>query len=660
MKKLIKNQKSLLFILVLLLGVTACNKPEDIITENETTAETILIPVSEPVVNNSFVINNNLVDLNRRLTLVQEPIMFNNNLKSTQSDIFGNTWYFVAEVQAYIMDGKPLSATDVRILGDRAYVTYHRQGSEYAGAIEIIDISDPGFPVIRSYMTFTDTDINTLAIDDRGSDAGERKIWLAGSSFKKGAVLRQVIANNGYLTNDVVDIPLSKAFSDGRITANANGIGFTDQYIYMTSGNSVGGTFQLDKATLSIIAHEEYTDAKAIGVNGANNGAYQVSLVAGDDAKLKVHRVGTNRALENVWDLGSIVHQNVAEPYLGKATVTMRNGENIAYITMNQNGMKAIDVTNGNVVYNSPASMLTTGNTHGLTIDDQYIYMANSDDGLFIGRFPEGGGEIIPVQNWDLDETGASANMVQTDGDWIFVAKGGGGLKILRKIADADYPPAVCDWDEDGAPTCKNNPEVLCEDLVSDFNVLLPERVNAIVNHPELFDPGKRKELVLTETADVSVTFVSEGAGFTNSFGYYTYNENNPPQSVEDIQSSKQIIFANASSGSKGTLEEGDRMYLGAFEAGTVIGYFLIADGWNGSNVTEGLYTFYTNPALNRDGKQQSIMMFSERCSSLLTAFEDVHINGGDKDYNDIVIKTSVTPMSAMDTTDLVLLPAAK
>jgi len=658
MKKLIKYQKSLLFILVLVLGLSACNKPEDVIIENETIAEAVLVPVSEPVVNNSFVINNNSADLNKRLALVQEPIVFNDNLKSSPSDLFGNTWYFVAEVQASLMDGEPLSATDVRIFGNRAYVTYHRQGSEYAGAIEIIDISDPGFPVIRSYMTFTDTDINTLAIDDRGSESGEQKIWLAGSSFKKGAVLRQVIAVDGYLTSDVIDIPLSRAMSNGA-TPNANGIGYTDQYIYMTAGNSSGGTFQLDRATLSIIANEEYSDAKAIGLNGAYNGAYQLSLVAGDNAKLKVHRVGSSRALENSWDLGSIVHQNVAEPYLGKATVTMRNGENIAYIAMNQNGMKAIDVTNGNVVYNSPAGMLTTGNTHGLTIDDQYIYMANSDDGLYIGRFPEGGGEIIPVQHWDLDETGASANMVQTDGDWVFVAKGGGGLKILRKLTDIVIPP-LCDWDEDGAPTCKNNPEELCEYLVSDFNVLLPEYENAIENQPELFDPTKRKELVLTETADVSVTFVSEGAGFTNTFGFYTYNENNPPQSVEDIQSSMQIIFANASSGSKGTLEEGDRMYLGAFEAGTVIGYFIIADGWNGSNVTEGLYTFYTNPAFNRDGTQQSIMMFSERCSSLLTTFEDVHIKGGDKDYNDIVIKTSVTPMSAMNTTDLVLLPAAK
>ena len=102
-------------------------------------------------------------------------------------------------------------------------------------------------------------------------------------------------------------------------------------------------------------------------------------------------------------------------------------------------GMKAVNIETGAVVYTSPLDMLTTGNTHGLAVDDRSIYLANSDDGLFIGcipEIPEIGDNMIFVQHWDLDESGASANMVQTDGEWVFVAKGGGGLKILRKISN--------------------------------------------------------------------------------------------------------------------------------------------------------------------------------------------------------------------------------
>jgi hypothetical protein len=648
MKKKINAQKFLVLFTVLFLGLTSCHKPEDINTEFDDIADI------------AYTINNNFDDLNNRVSIVREPIENDNTLKTldTDGDCSDYTWYLVADIASPKFRGTPLSATDVRVLGDKAYVTYHRQGSTYAGAIEILDISDPTAPTILSSMEFDGVDINTLAIDDFGTDA-ERKIYLAGSSFKKGAILRQVIASDGLLNTDVSDISLSKVYGDDDyISASANGIVFSDDYIYMTSGNSIGGTFQLDRQTLEILANEEYSDAKNVALNGMQSGAYQLSLIAGDEAKLKVHNVGADRDEVNSWDLGVIKHQNVDEPYLGKATLSIREGENIAFIAANERGMIGVDVTSGATVYTSPSDMLSTGNTHGLAIDEKFIYMANSDDGLFIGCIPEDGGEIIEVQRWDLDETGASANMVQTSGDWVFVAKGGGGLKILRKAKNGIYP-SVCDWDADGSPTCVEDAD-LCEYLIADFDVALPSGQNALNNHPEYFE-NENKEVVLTEAASVSVSFVQEGAGYKNAFGYYTYKVSNPPTSVEDIESSMRIIFANASAaGDGGTLKEGDRVNIGSFEAGTVIGYFVIANGWNGTEVTEGLDTFYSIPALNRGKKQQSLMMYSESCGSLLTAFEDIHISKGDRDYNDIVVKTSIDPMSAMDMASVLAMPSAR
>jgi len=636
---------SLFIGIILGFAFTSCNKQTNIDSDFDS------------VVDNAYTVNNTADELNKRMSIIHEPVMFTDgtSFKGSKSAENGYTWYYVAEVAAPIFNGEPLSATDVRILGNRAYVTYNRQGSVYAGAIEVIDITDPGYPVLRSYMQFDGVDINSLAVDDQGSDA-QRRIWLAGSSYKKGAILRQVIAEDGYLTGGVADISLSKALSNNRITASANGIGLSDNYIYISTGNSEGGTFQLDRQSLTFVANEEYPDAKAIALNGTSNGSYQLSLIGGDDGRLLVYRVGENRDLLHDFNLGPIVHQNVADPYYGKATVAIRPGEKTAFIAMNRDGMKAIDIETGNVVYTSPSNMLTIGNTHGLTIDNEFIYMANSDDGLFIGEFPTGGGEIREIQRWDLDETGASANMVQTDGDWVFVAKGGGGLKILRKIPNGDIP-SVCEWDQDGAPTtCKMNPEALCDHLISDFKYTLPDRKDATKKRPGFFQ-NENREIVLNQTADVSVTFVSEGAAYKNTFGYYTYNVNNPPQSVEDIKSSMKIVFANASAqGSGGGLFEGDRLYLGTFDAGTVIGYFLIADGWNGQEVTDGLYTFYTSPQLNRDNAQQSLLLYSESCNSIITAFEDMHIDSGDRDFNDLVVKTSISPESAVNTDDMNML----
>lgn len=636
MYKKINAQKFLVLLAALFIGLTACNKREDIDTD------------IEDVIDKAFVINNNFDDLNTRMHIVREPISDNNSLKllDVGGDCYDYTWFLVAEVDAPTFAGEALSATDVRVFGDRVFVTYHRQGEDIAGGLEVIDISDPTAPVILSYAEFDDADINTLAVDDMGAYAGLR-VFLAGSS-RNGAILRQLYTDiDGLITHRDLDIKLSSAYTDGTTTASANGVTLSDDYIYMSSGNSFGGTFQFDRNDLSMLSHEEYTDAKSVSVNGGSAGAYQLSLVAGDNAKLKVHHVGTDRTLLNSWDLGTIVHQNVDEPYLGKATLSIREGENIAFIAMNSRGAKGINIETGEEVYSTPVDMLTIGNTHGLAVDEKFIYLANSDDGLFIGCLTEEG-EIIEVQRWDLDESGSSANMVQTSGDWVFVAKGGGGLKILRKVENGVYP-AVCNWDADGRPTCVEETE-LCESLVEDFNVVLPDGVNALNAHPEYF-LNENREVVLTENADVSVSFVREGAGYKNSFGYYTYDISNPPTSVDDIKSSMKIIFSNASAaGSGGTLLSGDLVNIGSFDAGTVIGYFVIANGWNGSEVTEGLETFYTIPEFNRTGTQQSIMMYSDACGSLLTAFEDIHISRGDRDYNDIVVKTSIDPMSAMNT----------
>ncbi len=634
-----KLNASLFFILIafLLFGATACNK-----TEIDSSFDT--------TIDDAITINNNFDELNTRLEIYREPVLFTGNTKVLVPDDCGNyTWYFVAEIAAPLFNGEPLSATDVRVLGDRAYVTYQRQGDVHAGGIEIIDISDPGLPVIRSYMEFDGVDINSLAIDDLGTEA-ERRIWLAGSSFKKGAILRQVIANDGYLNGGVVDISLSKILPVGSISASANSIALSSDYIYMSAGNSVGGTFQLNRNSLTFVSHQEYSDAKAVALNGKLAGNYQLTLIGGDNAKLNVYRIGTDRTLVRSIPLGSIVHQNVAEPYLGKATVTISEGSNIAYIAMNSGGMKAVNIETGQVIFTSPANMLTTGNTHGVVTDGGTIYMANSDDGLFIGCIPTAPGEIFQAQHWDLDEVSASANMVQTDGDWVFVAKGGGGLKILKKVDNSVYP-SVDGYDNNGRPNPTPNTEVLCEDLIPNFKAVLSEKKDAMRNLPNLFE-NKNSELILTEKANVTLTFVMESSDYKNSLGYFTYNVQNPPKKIDDIRSNMKLIFANSSAeGSGGTLKEGDQVNLGTFEAGTVIGYFLVSDGWNGYETTEGLYSFFTNSKLNRENSQQSLMLYSESCGTLISAFEDMHSRSGDRDFNDLVIKTTVSPMTAMNVT---------
>jgi len=150
------------------------------------------------------------------------------------------------------------------------------------------------------------------------------------------------------------------------------------------------------------------------------------------------------------------------------------------------------------------------------------------------------------------------------------------------------------------------------------------------------------------------LTFLHEGAGYRNILGYYYYDAANPPTSSTDL--AKIVIFPNASAnGSGGELVEGNTMeILGTFAPNTVVGFFLIANGWQGS-VTNGIETHYTIPAFNGSANTQSIIFHDTNCQSTVICFEDINVsNGGDKDYNDAIFQIKAIPETAIDYTQFI------
>jgi len=57
----------------------------------------------------------------------------------------------------------------------------------------------------------------------------------------------------------------------------------------------------------------------------------------------------------------------------------------------------------------------------------------------------------------------------------------------------------------------------------------MTEKGNVPVNRPQFLASGVVGDVILNQKADVWITFVSEGAGFTNAIGYFTYNPASPP-----------------------------------------------------------------------------------------------------------------------------------
>ncbi|WP_394221572.1 LruC domain-containing protein [Alteromonas gracilis] len=164
----------------------------------------------------------------------------------------------------------------------------------------------------------------------------------------------------------------------------------------------------------------------------------------------------------------------------------------------------------------------------------------------------------------------------------------------------------------------------------------------------------------LTEEAEVFITFIHEGAGYKNSFGYFTFDRNNPPQSKEEIQ--ETIVFPNLS---YPHLTNGHRVSIGTFPADTSIGFFIAANGfWYWTGVKDFAIPYYyslshLNPEKDESLKQHMVLLFDEETDEAVLGFEDLPRTWGDNDFNDALFSVKATPETAIETADLVAMPSA-
>lgn len=240
------------------------------------------------------------------------------------------------------------------------------------------------------------------------------------------------------------------------------------------------------------------------------------------------------------------------------------------------------------------------------------------------------------------------------------------GQTLKPKAANFEYPVKFPGgYNSQGVPEYLVQNDNISQDFLDDINATLPEGDPLFNTHPEYLDPGNEHDLIITELSEVWVTFVHEGAGFRNVLGYYTYDQDNPPQSPSDIDS-VTVIFPNVSyQGSGGGLQSGNKVRLGVFEENTAIGFVIFADGWENQQVTEGEKTFYSDPSFNpeasQDIRQHTVLIHDAYRERFVLAFEDLaRDNTGtyptDDDFNDAVFYATATPYEGVDSDDLPLL----
>ncbi len=242
--------------------------------------------------------------------------------------------------------------------------------------------------------------------------------------------------------------------------------------------------------------------------------------------------------------------------------------------------------------------------------------------------------------------------------------------KSIHKVKQNGYLTLGA-WNSQGLPDYLYPiSDIVEQGLLDDINTSLPENVSGgiPVTHPE-FLAGVETNLVLQENAEVWITFVHEGAGYRNTLGYFTYQQDNPPTSVDDINN-YTIAFPNTSYlNSGGELQTGDKVqlkyydentqsFVNEFPSGTVIGWFLVSDAWNGTNVGDGKYNYYSIPEFNPETdvslKQHNVLLYDNQRNLVLIGFEDLNRESWcDNDFNDAVFYATASPSTAITTDNI-------
>ncbi len=189
------------------------------------------------------------------------------------------------------------------------------------------------------------------------------------------------------------------------------------------------------------------------------------------------------------------------------------------------------------------------------------------------------------------------------------------------------------------------------------------ERINNALPESELNEAfitdDNGSTIHIEETAEVFVTFIHEGAGYKNSFGYFTFDSENPPLSVDQV--SEIIVFPNLS---YPHMAKGHRVSLGVHPAGTSIGFFIAANGFSyytgvKSRKTPYYYSLQNlNPENDPTLRQHAVLLYDEEVSEVILGFEDLPRTWGDNDFNDAVFSIKSTPESAIRKENLNKVPA--
>ena len=229
-------------------------------------------------------------------------------------------------------------------------------------------------------------------------------------------------------------------------------------------------------------------------------------------------------------------------------------------------------------------------------------------------------------------------------------------------------------YDSSGIPKAISIRNPPSDAFLARLGAALPEAKDIRKTNPELIADDVGANLRMKKDGDVYVTFIHEGAGYKNGFGFFTFADGEAPATKADV--AETVVFPNASffnsGGSSNGLKSGDTQKMGSFSAGTNIGFFVAANGFSSSTGLTttptggppgGDWIFYTTKALNSESntalRAHTVLLADSISGTVVLGLEDMLRTRSDcdHDFNDVVFTVYSDPPDAIGTEDLAPMP---
>lgn len=320
----------------------------------------------------------------------------------------------VAEVNAPVYNGFRLKATHVDINGPYAYVSYNTDGDKYLGAIDVINISNPNNPQLVVQAIFPKSDISAISYNDGHLFIAGASSVDASPNLTSPAFVAKMPLQNGLLTTN---------YASTSVLGNvATDIFATSSKYYAVSGNN-GELVRYNRADNTFEASIPVADLRALG--SINN---KIVVLSGTQG-VKVYDANSF-ALQSSFTTS----QDVAE-----AKRTIDFSDNRILVSEGRNGLGVYNLANGSRLQTIAIPSNVAGVeqqdvvTNAVSINNNKAFVANGAAGLYIYNTS---GNLSLLGSLPLNGTvsNASANYVKSSGDYIFVANGNGGLKIIKMV----------------------------------------------------------------------------------------------------------------------------------------------------------------------------------------------------------------------------------